>query len=77
MHFGGDLDGCEFQTLFEVFDNTLGLEKEGDMVHRGDVMDTDNLFGRDVTEHRDLVFCCGLQGLLDDYSTRNLFWLSA
>lgn len=56
MHLRGNLDGCEFQSLFEVLDDTLRLKEEGDMVHGRDVVDADNLFRRDMTEHRDLVF---------------------
>ena len=44
MHFRCDFDRCEIQALLEVFDDTLGLEEEGDMIDRGDVVDTDDLF---------------------------------
>ena len=43
MHFRGDFDGCEIQSLLKVFDDTLGLEEEGDVVDGRDVVYTDNL----------------------------------
>ena len=37
----------------EVLDDTLGLEKEGDMVHRRNIMNANDLFRGDMTEHGD------------------------
>ena len=71
-HFGCDFDGCEVQSLLEVLYDTLGLEKEGDMVDGRDIMNADDLFGGDVTEHGDLGFSCWFQWFLYDNSARNL-----
>ena len=53
-------------------DNTLGLEEEGDVIDGGNIMDADDLFGRNVTEHGNLCLGSWLQWLLNDYSASDL-----
>lgn len=48
-------DVGELEALLEVVDETLVLEEEGDVVKGGDVVDSKDLLGRDVTEHGDLL----------------------
>lgn len=52
-HFRRDRDRWKVQSLLEVLDDALGLEQEGDMVDGGDVVDTDDLFWRNMAEHGD------------------------
>lgn len=42
------------QALLQEAKKTLLLEKEGDMVHGSNIVNTQNLLVTDVAEHRDL-----------------------
>lgn len=59
-----DVDGAEVETLLQEVDKALLAQKEGNVVGRGDVVDTKNLLGRDMAEHGDLLHCGGLEGVL-------------
>jgi hypothetical protein len=71
-HLLGNFDFGQVQPLLEIRDYSLGFEKQGYVIHRGDVVYAEDLFRSDVTEHGYFVFGGLSQGLGDQQPAGNL-----
>ncbi|SRR6266404_5139185 len=71
-HFLCAIDVGQIKPTLKKVYNSLRLEQQGDVIHRHNIMHADDLLGRDMTEHGDLLLGGLCQRLRDNQSACNL-----